>query len=303
MVKIYIETRGCSHNSADTEHMASLLQKAGHKLVKKENSADLILFNTCTVKTPTEHAFFNRLKQVEKDKKKIVIAGCIPQTDPEKLKNHSIVGTFQLDRITKAVNSTLSGEKVSFIQKSPLPELSINTILADQVIEIIPINLGCLGNCSYCKTKAARGDLHSYPIKEIIKKARHALNNGVKEIWLTSQDAAAYGKDIKTNVVDLISELCKINKDFKIRLGMGNPNNFLPVIDQLIKVMKKENKLYKFLHLPLQSGNDEVLKKMNRHYTVKKFKCLINKIRKEIPNITIATDIICGFPGETKKTI
>ncbi len=299
MARIYIETNGCTHNQSDSEHMAGLLSQNGHQIVNNEESADLVLFNTCTVKTPTEHAFFNRLKEVEGKNKKIVVGGCIPQSDPGKFKNHSIIGTHQLEKINEIVIGTLNGETLSAVKRNSQNPLLLPKIRSNPLIEIITINTGCLGSCTFCKTKSARGNLASYPPEEIIKRAREATNEGVKEIWLTSQDTACYGFDKKTNVANLLKELCKINKDFKIRLGMGNPDHFIKITDELIEAMK-DNKIYKFLHIPLQSGNNEVLKDMKREYTLEQYKIIIEKFKKAIPDITVATDIICGFPGETK---
>jgi len=300
MAKIYIETAGCSHNFSDSEHMAGLLKQAKHELVSNESDADLVLFNTCTVKTPTEHAFFNRLKQIEKQNKKAVIGGCIPQTDPEKFGKHSIIGTHQLDKITDVVNSTLSGQKLQLVQRNSQPPLLMPRVRQNPTVEIITINTGCLGTCTFCKTKAARGNLNSYSPEDIIKKARQATNESVNEIWLTSQDTACYGFDINTNVAELLNELCKIGKDFKIRLGMGNPDHFIKITDKVIESMKND-KVYKFLHVPLQAGNNLVLKNMKREYTVEQYKDIVSKFKKEFSEMTIATDIIVGFPGETQE--
>ena len=298
--KIYIETNGCSHNLSDSEHMAGLLSEAGYELVKNEDSADLVLFNTCTVKTPTEHAFFNRLKSVESKNKKVVVGGCIPQADPNKFKDYSIVGTHQIDKVVEVVNSALNGQKLSIAQRGRKPELILPRIRTNPLVEILTINTGCLGTCTFCKTKAARGNLSSYSKEEIIKKTRRASIEGVKEFWLTSQDTACYGFDIGTNIAELISEICEIDKDFKIRLGMGNPDHFKKILDEVIKVMKNE-KVFKFIHIPLQAGNNKVLKEMKREYTVEDYILTVEKFKKEIPNITIATDVICGFPGETQE--
>ena len=168
------------------------------------------------------------------------------------------------------------------------------------MIEIVPINEGCLGKCDYCKTKFARGHLRSYPIKDIVNHVRNAVNTGAKEIWLTSQDTACYGYDIDTNIVNLLRELIKIPKDFRIRLGMGNPD-FLPdYLGELIEVYKSE-KIYKFIHIPIQSGSDKVIKAMKRNYTIESFVNIVEKFKKHFPKITIATDIIVGYPDETDE--
>ncbi|MFC1686182.1 tRNA (N(6)-L-threonylcarbamoyladenosine(37)-C(2))-methylthiotransferase [Nanoarchaeota archaeon] len=300
MVKVYIETVGCAHNFADSEHMAGLLAQAGYELVENENKADLIIFNTCTVKTPTEHAFFNRLEEVKKKKKKIVIAGCIPQTEPGRLLDYSLIGTHQIDKITEVVAATLKDKRKAAIFKNRQTPLILPKIRKNPIVEIIPINTGCLGKCTYCKTKAARGHLVSYPPEQILQKARESLNDGIKEIWLTSQDTACYGQDIGVDLIHLVNEISKIEKDFKIRIGMGNPDHFLGMEEKLIKAMQNE-KVYKFLHIPVQSGSDSILTRMERNYTIKQYKKIVTKLKNELPKITIATDVICGFPGETER--
>jgi len=169
------------------------------------------------------------------------------------------------------------------------------------VIEIIPICEGCLGSpCSYCQVKKARGTLRSYPKEEIIEQAKAAVKDHIPEIWLTAQDTGCYGKDIDSSLPELLRELIEIKGDFKIRLGMCNPNHALEFLDELIEVYKSE-KMFKFLHVPVQSGNDKILKSMKRKYKVEDFGYIVRRFREEIPEITIATDIICGFPGETEE--
>ena len=167
-------------------------------------------------------------------------------------------------------------------------------------IEIVPISQGCLSYCSFCKTKHARGNLFSYSEKDIVRHISNAVKNGAKEIWLTSQDSSAYGLDISTNLARLLKRIVSIPRDFKLRVGMANPDYFKLFLDDFIEVLKNE-KIFKFVHIPVQSGNNQVLKDMKRNYTVEDYKQIIDKIKKEIPSVTISTDIICGFPTETKE--
>ena len=169
----------------------------------------------------------------------------------------------------------------------------------NEIIEIIPISSGCKGNCTYCLTKKARGNLQSYDPNLILKRVRKASAQGVKEIWLTSQDNGAYGLDINTTLPELLKKILEIPGNHKIRLGMANPNFIIKYIDELIPIFKNK-KMFKFLHIPIQSGNDEVLRRMNRKYSAKDWIEIVERFRAEIPDITIATDIICGFPGETE---
>jgi MiaB-like tRNA modifying enzyme len=265
---------------------------------------ELVLFNTCTVKDRPEKRFFSELKKVLEMKKKIIVAGCISQAEPgnELLKNISLVGVRNLDCIAEVVAEAAKGKVVRLLDFNNNPRLNLPKIRKNAVVEIIPIAAGCVGECSYCKTRFARGKLFSYDSCAIKKQFEDAVADGagVKEIWLTSQDCGAYGKDINSSLPEMLNELLsvKMSPDIRIRLGMINPNHALEFLDELIKVLKHQN-MFKFIHLPVQSGSNEVLKLMKRKYQVEDFVKIVKKLRKEIPMITIATDIICGFPGET----
>lgn len=299
MSKIYIKTFGCALNQSDSEVMAGLLKKAGFEIAKNIDDARIVIINTCTVKQPSETKFFNYLEKINSSGKKIIIAGCIPQTDPEKLAGYSLIGVNQIKNIVEIVEETLNDSVVSLLVKERNQRLNLPKARKNKIIEIIPICEGCLGEpCAYCKVKSARGELFSYPIEEIKKQIETALKEGVKEIWLTAQDTGCYGKDIGLNLPALLNELLKIPGDYKIRLGMLNPNHVLEFLDELINVFKSD-KIFKFMHIPFQAGSDEVLKRMRRKYTAKQFIEIVKKFRQEIPNITIATDVICGFPEET----
>ena len=203
--------------------------------------ADLVIVNSCTVKHTTETNFKKLLRKLNQLKKKIVIAGCISQTDPEQLEEYSLVGTTQLNKIVEFVEETLAGNTVKILERSKTnPRLNLPKIRKNPIVEIIPISQGCLGNCSYCKTKAARFDLLSYDKKAILCQAKDAIKQGVKEIWLTSQDTAVYGKDIGSTLIDLLKSLIKLKGDFKIRLGMGNPNHLSKIIDKLLPLFKSK---------------------------------------------------------------
>ncbi|MFC1801441.1 tRNA (N(6)-L-threonylcarbamoyladenosine(37)-C(2))-methylthiotransferase [Nanoarchaeota archaeon] len=299
-MKVCIKTAGCALNMADSEQMAGLLKKAEFEIVKSIQNADIIIVNTCAVKTPTENKFFNYLKKIKDLNKYIIIAGCIPQTLRTKLKGFSLIGTKQIDNIVEVVEETINDNPVTEISCQGEPQLSFDRIRKSPVVEIIPICRGCLGSCAYCLVRLARGRLKSYTLEEITQRFRLAVKEGAKEIWLTAQDTGCYGFDIDTNLPKLLKELVKIPGDYKIRVGMMNPNHVLTLLDELIEIYKNE-KIFKFLHLPVQSGNDEILKSMNRKYTAQDFKTIVNKFKQVIPEITIATDIICGFPGETEK--
>ncbi len=236
--------------------------------------------------------------------KKIIIAGCMPEVQKETLKNiaqnASFVGVHHTKEITDSVDKTIKGILVDATGKKNEVKLNSPELRKNQIIQIVQISEGCNGVCTYCIVKLAKGKLFSYPEDEIVKQIRSGIREGCKEIWLTSQDTAAYGQDINLNLVSLLKKIIDVKGDFKIRIGMMDPNNLIPILDNLIILMKSD-KIFKFLHIPVQSGNDDILKKMERPYTINELKKIIKKLRKEIPKITISTDMICGFPSETEE--
>jgi threonylcarbamoyladenosine tRNA methylthiotransferase CDKAL1 len=280
--------------------MAGLLSNAGHKLVDDLRKAELVLFNTCTVKDRPEKRFFSELKKVLALKKKVVVAGCITQADPynDLLKSISVVGVRNLDKVVEVVSETSKGKMVRLLDFKDNPRLNLPKIRKNPVVEIIPIAAGCLGECSYCKTRLARGRLFSYDARAIKQQFENAVNAGIKEVWLTSQDCGAYGKDIGSSLPELLNLLLETKGDYKVRLGMINPNHAMEFLDELITILKHPN-MFKFVHLPVQSGSNSVLKVMNRKYKAEDFVMIVKKLRRAIPMVTIATDVIAGFPSES----
>jgi len=284
--------------------MAGLLTQATFDIVDTIENADIVIFNTCTVKNPSESAFFRELEKIkiEHPYKVIVIAGCIAQSDPTHpiLKDYCLIGTRQTHRIVEVVEEALNDNVVHMLEKGEMPPLNLPKLRKNPIVGIIQINLGCLGACTFCKTKSARFTLKSYPIEDIVKEAKMALSEGVKEIWLTSQDTFCYGFDIGTNIVELLEAIVQIPGDFKIRIGMGNPDHIPKIKNGLIEIFKHP-RIFRFLHLPLQSGNNQVLKDMKRAYTTEEFDAIIADFKKAIPDLNIMTDIIVGYPTETEE--
>jgi len=280
--------------------MAGLLREARFEIVDDPEEADVVILNSCVVKAPSENSLFRELEKYKGSYKIVIIAGCVPQTEPEKLKGYPLVGTKQIDKIVEVVEEALNENVIENLSNEGNPVLNLPKVRKNPVVEIIPICRGCLGNCSYCKVRSARGKLVSYPIKEIKLQVRKALREGVKEIWLTAQDCGCYGFDIDANLAELLKELISIESDFKIRVGMMNPNHLMKIKDELIQAYKSE-KVFKFLHLPVQSGNSEVLKAMKRKYSVEDFLSLVNEFKKHFPKLTLSTDVIVGFPGESEE--
>jgi len=292
-MKIYIETYGCSANISNSEIIEGVLRKVKHKIVSSENDADLVIINTCIVKGPTENRMIRRMQEI---KKPVVVCGCMVDAQAETIRKTRadaiLVGLNNLHSLPDAII-----KKKDFICNEREIKLKLPKKSRNKAVEIIQIAEGCLGNCSYCITKIAKGKLFSYPEDLIVDAVRKSK---AKEIWLTSQDCGAYGMDIGTNLPSLLRKILKLKKKFLIRVGMMNPNHAIKILDDLIEIYNDE-RIFKFLHIPLQSGNDEILLKMNRNYKSGDFSEIIKKFRKSIPKITIATDVICGFPCETPE--
>lgn len=303
LAKVYVKTYGCSHNTSDSEYMMGLLNEYGYKLTDNFENCDACVINSCTVKNPSQDAFINYISKAKNHGKKVIISGCVPQGDRTLpgLENCSVVGVTQIDRIVEVVEETLKGNTIKLLAKKELPSLDLPKIRRNKYVEIIPINTGCLGSCTYCKTKHARGKLGSYEIKAIVNACLKAAKEGVKEIWLTSEDTGAYGRDINTDITVLMMEILKvIPEDIMIRIGMTNPPYIMEHINKMSKILNHPN-VFSFLHIPVQAASNAVLDKMNREYKIEDFTLLCDYLKANVSNITIATDIICGFPSESKE--
>jgi MiaB-like tRNA modifying enzyme len=303
---IFIETYGCSANQNNSEIMAGLLSQAGFLITNNEELAEIIILNTCVVKSKTESKIKRRIQDL-KSKKLVIITGCMPETDIKALrkfnKNLIFLGTHHFKDIVKIIKDyqeiNLDEKKQEeYLSQKDEEKLNLPKVPKNKLISIHQISEGCLGECSYCKTRLAKGKLFSYPQESIIKSIESDLQNGAKEIWLTSQDCAAYGLDRgKNELIELLDKIFALKHNFKLRLGMMNPNNVLPIMKDMIEVYQNK-KMYKFLHIPAQSASNRVLKDMNRFYSIESVEKIIKSFEKEFPDITIATDIIVGYPTE-----
>lgn len=306
-----MKTWGCSHNNSDSEYMAGQLVQYGYNLTNKKDEADVWLLNSCTVKNPSEDTFRNDIQSGLNNGKKVVVAGCVPQGGGSKqdyMKGLSIVGVNQIDRVVEVIEETLKGNTVKLLKPKKFegkilagPSLHMPKIRKNPLIEIIPINSGCLNQCTYCKTKHARGDLASYPLADIIQRAQDAFREGVVELWLTSEDTGTYGRDIEKSLPELLYKLIEVIPDgCKMRIGMTNPPYILEHLKAMADILKHP-RVYSFLHVPVQSGSDSVLGDMKREYCREDFEQIVDFLEKEVPNMNVATDIICGFPTETPE--
>jgi MiaB-like tRNA modifying enzyme len=304
MKKIFASVYGCPSNIADCEMVLGLLKESGLETADSPQAADVNIIFTCIVKTPTEQRMIALIKDLTRTRKPLIVAGCMPKTSQrviEKINpNASLVGPDSIEHIVDAVRAALSGKKVIFVNDARKPKPGLPRVRKNENIGIVPISIGCLSNCSYCAVKFARGKLKSYPAEKIVEEVQQLVNDGCREIWLTSQDNGCYGVDIETNLAELLDIVTKINGDFKTRVGMMNPTHVLNFLDELIEAYKNE-KIMKFLHIPMQTGSDRILKLMKRGYTVADFEKIVFSFTKEIPRLFLTTDIIVGFPGETER--
>lgn len=322
-MKIFVRSFGCSANLADGEVLSGCLAEAGFELTEEMEKADVVVVNTCAVKGPTENRMIHLLKHVPKEKR-LVVAGCLPLINFERLKRevrfNGVVGPACGRKIVNVVRRVINGERVTELNGAAKakPDLSVPKVKINPIVAIIPVSYGCLGSCSFCCVRFARGRLRSYGINEILDRVRRDVANGAYEVWLTSQDMGCYGLDAGINLVRLLKAVCSLDGGFWVRVGMMNPRFVLPLLDDLVDAFAQgsveldtrkkvggswsgRGRLFRFLHLPVQSGNDEVLERMNRGYKVSDFRRIVKEFRKGCPKITVWTDLIVGFPGETDK--
>ena len=301
----WIEGYGCSANFADLEMMAGQLRLQGFRLAENPENSSINLIVTCSVKNSTEHKMINRIKYLTNTNKPLIIAGCLPAADRNLVNSvnsqASIIGPNSIDKVVEVAQAAMGGQIVSRLENSNIEKINIPRVRISPIISIVEISTGCLSECTFCQTKLAKGHLRSYRIGEIVKQIREDLEHGSKEIWLTSTDNGCYGLDIGTNLVNLLRSCEKIEQEFKIRLGMMNPMYINRMINDLSMQYSESNKLFKFIHIPIQSGSERVLIKMKRGHTVNTIKDLVTRLKDKIPELTIATDIITGFPTETEE--
>lgn len=306
----FLETYGCTLNSSDSELIANILE--GIQLVRVDavEDAAFIVINTCGVKTPTEKKIFHQIEQYSKLQDKIVvIAGCLPLIHKANLDAitrlipgfGALVGPKNYHELRAIVQDLRAGKRnIIKIDGTSLEEkMALEPKRSHDHRGIIAIAEGCLGACNYCCTRFARGHLMSYPAPALVSKFNSMIEDGVKEVWITAEDCSAYlDKVNKVNLAGLIEAFLQQEGMYFIRIGMMNPKTLLPVHDELIRAFQ-DDRVFKFIHVPVQSGSDRVLNDMNRRYTVSDFNRTIQDFKTAFPSITIATDVICGYPGET----
>lgn len=291
-MKVYFEAYGCTLNMGESSRMAELVGEEGYGLAHDPLKSDAIVLSTCTVIKATERKMMKRLAELSSFKKPILVSGCMAEIQKEMIHSAApearLLPIEDIDAIPQVLSS-MGLRRSCKPQQSNLPANGIDCA--------VPIAQGCLGNCSYCITRLARGTLRSREMSDVMRHVSRALEKGYKEIRLCAQDTAAYGRDKGPLLPELLQSVCQLPGDYRIRVGMMNPNGLHTIKDDLIEGYRQE-KIFSFLHIPVQSGSDRILQLMNRPYSAGSFEDLVNDFRREIPDVSISTDIIVGFPGE-----
>jgi len=305
-MRVYCETYGCTANRGDAELMLGQLTAAGHEVVTDPAKADAIILNTCAVKGTTYRKMLRRLRELQNsDGKRVVVAGCLPLIDLASIEQigsfASIISCRSIDRIAEVFERMAHDEQnIRILERAPCEKPTMPKLRSSKVSAIVAICEGCTSNCSYCSVKFARGDLRSFDAQSILSEVGAAIKAGYREILLTAQDMAAYGLDAGTSLPELLNSITSLKGKFRIRIGMMNPLNVTPILPELIDAYASE-KIYKFLHLPVQSGDDDVLEAMRRGYTVDDFMVIVDAFRERFEDLYLATDVIVGFPGESDR--
>jgi threonylcarbamoyladenosine tRNA methylthiotransferase CDKAL1 len=302
--KVWVEAYGCSASMADSEMISGLLKGAGYEIATKQSEGALNLIVTCSVKDTTEHRMVSRIKAMSKSNKPLVVAGCLPKADRTKIEalnsSASLLGPHSIEKAAEVVGSALAGSRLVALEDSAADKVNIPRMRLNPTVSIVEIASGCMSECTFCQTKIAKGWLRSYRIGDIMRQIKADVEGGCKEVWLASTDNGCYGKDAGTDLVELLKACCSIEGDFKIRLGMMNPMYMPEMLDRIISAFYENEKLFRFLHIPVESGSDKVLRKMKRGHTARTFLDAVRAFRNKIPEMTISTDVIVGFPSETE---
>ncbi len=233
-----------------------------------------------------------------------MVAGCFPKAEKSTVEkfteNASLLGPNSLGMTLQVINSTLNGKKQIALEDSDLSKVGLPKVRLNPVVGIVEIASGCMSECTFCQTKLSKGDLSSYRLGDIVRQVQTEIKEGCKEVWLTSTDNGCYGFDIGTDLPSLVNAVVEIPDDFMIRVGMMNPMYMPRIKEDLIESFDND-KVFKFLHIPVQSGSDKVLHDMKRGHTVGTFREIVKKAKERFGDFTISTDVIVGFPSETRE--
>jgi MiaB-like tRNA modifying enzyme len=294
----FLKTYGCKLNHADSILIDKVMSDAGHSKVNDIGLAELVILNSCAVVDTTADKILKEAKLLKDKGKTVFIGGCLPvvmQDDCKKVSDN-IFSPTNVDDLPFLLQKGIAHP----IRNNELDKLSL---LKDTQIDnnIVPISEGCLGSCTYCVTRLARKGLISFSFSDIVNRIKDVVEAGQKEIQLTSQDLAVYGLDKgNQNLPSLLNSIADIKGDFMVKLGMMNPGWAIKIVNPLIEALQNSH-YYKFLHLPLQSGDDYLLSKMNRGYEVNDYLEVVSRFRDSFEETVLATDIIVGHPLETQE--
>lgn len=287
-MKAYVEAYGCTLNFGESREIEDLLVEKGWEITNDPRDSDLAVLVTCVVIETTERAMLKRVSELA-DSPRLVVTGCMATACREKAK-----------RLAPSAEFVAPGDLESFSRLLESPAPAKKAIAKErESYSIVPIATGCKGACSYCITRLARGELKSRAPAKIVEAVRRSVVSGPREVQLTAQDSAAYGCDIQTDLPAVVASVCRLPLDFRLRIGMMNPKSVLPIVDRIAD-MYLEPKVFKFLHLPLQSASDSLLEHMERGYSLDDFRSVVGRVRKTVPLVTLSTDLIVGYPGETE---
>lgn len=311
-MKIMFVSLGCDKNLVDTENMLGILKNKGYEFTDDEYSADIIVVNTCCFIGDAKEESINTLIEMGQRKldgkcKILVAAGCLAHRYKDELIKElpevdAYVGTTSFDKIAEAIESVCAKKNINFIDDdNRLPQVKDKRVISTPgYFEYLKIAEGCDKRCTYCIIPYVRGSFRSYPVEYLVEQAKHLVENGASELILVAQETTLYGVDLygKKSLPMLLHELSKIEGLKWIRILYCYPEE---IDDELIQAIKNEPKVCHYLDLPIQSGSDNILKKMGRRTSRQDIIDIVNKLRQEIPDITLRTTLITGFPGETEE--
>lgn len=302
MAKIFVEAYGCSASFADSEMISGLVQNGGHVLVDDASESDLNIIVTCSVKDATANKMIHRIKSLES--RPLVVAGCLPKAEMETVsrfaQNASMMGPSSLGKTLQVVDSALGGRRKIALEDTDVSKVGLPKVRLNPAVGIVEIASGCMSECTFCQTKLAKGGLSSYRMGDIVRQVQAEIDDGCREIWLTSTDNGCYGLDIGADLPELVNAVSAIPRDFMVRVGMMNPMYMPRIRKRLIEAMDS-SRVFKFLHIPVQSGSDSVLHDMKRGHTAETFRKAAKEARKRFAGMTVSTDVIVGFPTETEE--
>ena len=312
MKKLFIDTLGCQMNKSDTERIIGMLSHFDYEQTNNEHEADLFIVNTCAIrqlsvdKAYSRLGYWGKIKKEKKDERdiKIAICGCVSNLEKEQLLKKFpyldlVFGTRNIFELPKLLEE-IKDKRLCALDDMPISENDYNIVRDKSINAWLPIMEGCNNFCSYCVVPYTRGRERSRSIEVIVTEAKKILKEGFKEITLLGQNVDSYGKNLegKPNFAQLLKTLDELEGDFRIRFTSSYPTD---ITDEVIEVVKNSTHICECFHIPMQSGNDRVLRAMNRRYNVEQYREIVRKIRENIKNVTITSDFIAGFPGETEE--